>query len=527
MAEEDILERILADRARDLERLGPTFGCSVPQERTRPLVPFLAVPGAILEIKRASPSRGAIAPGLDPAGLAASYSASGARNVSVLTEMNHFSGSLDDLMASASACPQVAFLRKDFITLLEEVEVSYRAGADALLLIARILDGQTLHGLVAACLSYGLRPFIEVRSGGDVQKLIPFAGDKRVLYGVNARDLASFRIDALVPAGLRELLPGQAVYESGIHTPGAAAYARGLGYEGILVGESVARNPVLASSLVSAFENAQPDARGRFWRTIATRLASRRSGRHRSGGPASGQGPGPGKDGSRRPLVKICGITCAEDGLAAAGLGADLLGFVFADSPRAASEMAVRETRVALEESASHSDIDGTSLPPLLVGVVTELQSPLARSAIRLARLGLLDTVQYHGHTGPGIMADLDSALAGCEAGRYMVVNAGSAEDLDALDALLRDGEPRVLVDARVQGTAGGTGKLVPEAVLESAAGRGGLWLAGGLGPGTVGGIMDRYHPELVDASSLLESGKGRKDPAKLEAFFKEIAAHV
>ena len=229
MAEMDILQRILADRARDLARLGPTFGCAVPRKRSRPLVPFLAVPGAILEIKRASPSRGAIAPGLDPAALAASYYAAGARNVSVLTEMNYFSGSLDDLKAAASAQPQLAFLRKDFIVSPAEVEVSYRAGADALLLIARILDGEALHTLVDACLSFGLRPFIEVRSREDLQKLAPFAGDKRVLYGVNARDLASFRIDPMVPAGMRELLPGQAVYESGIHTPGAAAYARALG----------------------------------------------------------------------------------------------------------------------------------------------------------------------------------------------------------------------------------------------------------------------------------------------------------
>ena len=525
MAEADILDRILADRARDLERLGPTFGCAVPRERSRLLVPFLAEPGAILEIKRASPSRGAIAPGLDPAELAASYSASGARNISVLTEMKYFSGSLDDLMAAASACPQLAFLRKDFITSPEEVEVSYRAGADALLLIARILDGQALRVLVDACLSYGLRPFIEVRNRDDLKKLIPFAADKRVLYGVNARDLATFTIDPLVPAGLRGLLPGQAVYESGIHTPGAAAYARSLGYEGILVGESVARNPALAASLVSAFEAARsdgtgvdgrgadgrgPDGRGRFWQVIAARRASLHV-RH----------------GSRRPLVKICGITCAEDGLVAAGLGADLLGFVFAESPREAGEAAVRETRAALEKAASLEQPSGGSFLPLLVGVVTELLPPRARTAIGLARAGLLDAIQFHGPASPGILADLDKALAGCKAGYYMVVNAGSPEGLDAVDALLRDGEPRVLIDAKVQGIAGGTGLAVPETVLESAAGRGGLWLAGGLGPGTVGGIMDRYRPELVDASSLLEAEKGRKDTSKLQAFFREIADHT
>ena len=361
---------------------------------------------------------------------------------------------------------------------------------------------------------------LPICSREDLQKLAPFAGDKRVLYGVNARDLASFRIDPMVPAGMRELLPGQAVYESGIHTPGAAAYARALGFDGILVGESVARNPVVAASLVSGFENARPDGRGRFWRAIATRQAERQANRLVC----------------RRPLVKICGITCAEDGLVATRLGADLLGFVFAESPRAASEAAVRQTIDALEEAAMNAALDSADgpadgkeamQPPLLVGVVTELQSPQARTAIKLARIGLLDALQYHASAGPATLAELDQALAGSEAGRYLVVNAGNVEDLDALDALVADGEPRVLVDARIPGATGGTGTAVPAAVLESAADRGGLWLAGGLGPGTVGSIMDRCRLELVDASSLLEASKGRKDTAKLEAFFKEIADHA
>lgn len=537
MAEMNILDRILADRARDLARLGPSFGCAVPRKRKRPVVPFLATPGAILEMKRASPSKGAIALDLDPAALAALYRAAGARDVSVLTEMNHFAGSLDDLTAAAAAQPQLAFLRKDFIVSPEEVEVSYRAGADALLLIARILDGPALQTLVDACLSFGLRPFIEVRSREDLHKLAPFAGDQRVLYGVNARDLASFRIDPLVPAGLRELLPGQAVYESGIHTPGAAAYARSLGYDGILVGERVARSPAVAASLVSAFEAAGPEGKGRFWRAIAERLADRRVERQ-TDWHADQQTDRSAlrRQSIRRPLVKICGLTCAEDALAAAKLGADLLGFVFADSPREASEAAVRQSIDALEEAAMAAAMDTADgqadgkeamQRPLLVGVVTGLQSPQARTAIKLASIGLLDGIQYHAPADPATLAELDRALAGSKAGRFLVVNAGAADDLAALDALVRDGEPRVLIDARVTGAAGGTGQAVPQAVLESAAARGGLWLAGGLGPGTVGEIMDRYRPELVDASSLLEASKGRKDAGKLEAFFREIATHA
>ena len=86
----DVLDAIVERRRADFARLGPSFGCAVPAHRKRALVPFLEGSGVILEIKRASPSKGDIAPDLEPVSLAARYRAAGARNVSVLTEGPHF-----------------------------------------------------------------------------------------------------------------------------------------------------------------------------------------------------------------------------------------------------------------------------------------------------------------------------------------------------------------------------------------------------------------------------------------------------
>ncbi len=497
----DILERIVAERRRDLARLGPTFGSSVPARRIRPPAPFLAEPGAILEIKRASPSRGDIAPDLNPATLAGAYGAAGARNVSVLTERRFFKGGLEDLAAASAAEPELSFLRKDFLLEEDEIDVSYRAGADAVLLIARILDEDRLRRMAAACRSFGMMPFIEVREPEDYAKLYAAAADGPVLSGVNARDLATFSIDPLVPAAALSRLPGRSVYESGIDSPGAAAYARRLGFEGILVGEAAAKDPVRAAEVVAGFRNARPDRAGAFWRRVAER---------REALAASG---------SRRPLVKICGLARTADALAAAVLGADLLGFVFAESPRAADAATVRAARLALGSPAAGAGLAG---PPLFVGVVTELDFPRAQAALSLAREGVLDALQWHGEGGPGALAALDDALDGA-CGRYAAVRVGNVQDIAAAELLRRSGEPRVLADARVAGAAGGTGTAIAGDLARPLAAAGGLWLAGGLGAGTVGPALKAYAPELVDASSGLESEKGKKDHGLMAAYFKEI----
>ncbi len=504
----DILDEIVARRREDYARLGPTFGGAVPDHRQRALVPFLAESGAILEIKRASPSKGDIAPDLDPVSLASQYRAAGAKNVSVLTETRYFKGSLNDLVAIGQAHPDLSLLRKDFILYEDEIEVAYRAGADAVLLIARILDLPLLVKLAARTRAKGMTPFVEVREAGDMEKLEAVLRSGPAVAGVNSRDLATFRIDPLVPAILRSRLPCKSVFESGTATPGAARFARRLGFEGILIGEAAARNPARAGDLVGAFLESRPDWNGHFWREMGRRIAA--------------HGPGSKKPG---PLVKICGLTRSQDALLADELGADLLGFVFAESPRRASRAAAIET-AALMDKRYGGMADGRR--PLLVAVVTdtdEKANPDVRDAFDLVREGILDAVQYHGDAGQEGLERVDSAGGTFGMGHYAAVRLGSDGDLETVERFTAHGEPRVLVDARVQGMSGGTGKTIPAELLRKVGARTGLWLAGGLNPANVRNYIDEFSPELVDASSGLESAPGIKDEGLLRAFFGAIRA--
>lgn len=497
----DILEQIVSARRADYKLRGATFGAAVPEHRKRPIVPFLREPGTILEIKRASPSKGDIAPDLDPVKIAGQYRAAGTRNISILTEERYFKGSLSDFLAVADAYCDVALLRKDFILYEDEIDVSWRAGADAVLLIARILDTETLLRLAQRCRSFSMVPLIEVRESGDLEKLSAAISGGPVVAGVNSRDLATFKTDPLVPAILRRKLPCTAVFESGATTPAACSFARRLGFEGLLIGEAAAKNPDGAASLVSAFESARPDWAGQFWREMGQRIQQSR--------------------GKGRPLVKICGLTSTDDALCAARGGADLLGFIFAESPRKTDAETVRTIARKILETGY--DFPGPL--PLLVGVITETDSESARMAFSLVCEGVLDAIQYHGDTPEQDLSRIDKAGGNYGIGKYAVVRLGSGDDLECIDRLLLNGEPRILVDARVEGIAGGTGQTIPRNLVRRVCDRSGLWLAGGIGPTNIRRYLDEFSPELVDVSSSLESAPGKKDETLIASFFREIAS--
>ncbi|MBO7501492.1 MAG: bifunctional indole-3-glycerol phosphate synthase/phosphoribosylanthranilate isomerase [Fibrobacterales bacterium] len=489
-------------RKADVGRLGLDFGVGIPEKRTAGHAEFLGTPGAVFEVKRASPSRGDIAPDLDPVALAAAYAEAGAQAVSVLTEGNFFKGSLKDLVAVADlmesrrrrGLPACAVLRKDFLLFEDEIDVAFRSGADAVLLIARILDDERLVGMARRAASFGMQAFVEVREPDDLRKLdlaTRALGDdaaRTIVAGVNSRDLATFRIDPLVPAALRGRLPAKAVFESGVRSPADARFARDLGFTGILVGEAVAKEPALAAEVARAFGEEPRAARGRFWRELAVRRAAK----------------------AGAPLVKVCGIARTKDGLFAAESGADLLGFVFARSPRRADPELVREFARAQRRIQEFSN----ERQPLLVGVIAETESPEARAAIALARDGHLDALQCHGFR-PG--EELDDVA------RYCAVRVGSASDLAEAEALLKGGEPRLLLDAKVEGIAGGTGTRVPEEALREASGRASLWIAGGVTPENAAEIREKFRPELIDVSSGVEKEPGVKDHGKIRALFEAL----
>jgi indole-3-glycerol phosphate synthase/phosphoribosylanthranilate isomerase len=517
---EDILSKIVRMRREDIERLGLNFGIEIPEKRRRGHIEFLGTPGAILEVKRASPSKGDIAPDLDPVGLAGTYADAHAQAVSVLTEGNFFKGTLRDLIAVADSMEErakkglhaCAVLRKDFLLFEDEIDIAYRCGADAVLLIARILDDGQLIKMAKRAQGLGIQAFVEVREKDDFRKLdvvleaLGADAAKTIVAGVNSRDLATFHTDPLVPAAVRGKLPAKAVFESGILSAGDAAYARNLGFTGILVGEAVAKNPPLAKEVVAAFESGRENARGKFWKKIAERRDAKRF---------SAKFPELAEGSVRpHPLVKICGITREEDGMLAAELGADMLGFVFSTTKRLTTEEFVRGFAAKIRLCHPERSVNGVEGSPLLVGVITDPDSPEGQTAIKLAQEGVLDAVQFHG-IAPSAA---DTALA-----HYCAARVGEELDFDKVSALRANGEPRILLDAKVEGIPGGTGKTIPETLLREKAGDLPLWLAGGITPENVTAICEKFQPELIDVSSGVEDAPGIKNHDKMRALFSCI----
>lgn len=502
---EDILAKIVRMRREDISRLGLNFGIEIPEKRCGGHTEFLGNAGAILEVKRASPSKGDIAPDLDPVALATTYAEAHAQAVSVLTEGNFFKGTLRDLIAVADLMERrrqkglhaCAVLRKDFLLFEDEIDIAYRCGADAVLLIARILDDDQLVKMAKRAQSFDMQAFVEVREVDDLRKLkvvteaLGESAAKTIVAGVNSRDLATFHTDPLVPASVRSKLPAKAVFESGILCPADATYARNLGFTGILVGEAVAKNPPLAKEVVGAFESGSENARGKFWKKFAERKAAKKAG----------------------PLVKICGITRDEDGKLAAELGADMLGFVFSTTKRLTTEEFVRSFAEKICVCHPERSANGVEGSPLLVGVITDPESPEGKTAIKLAREGVLDAVQLHGVEPK----NADFAY-------YCAARVGEESDFDKVAALRKNGEPRILLDAKVEGIPGGTGKQIPENLLREKAGELPLWLAGGITPENVGAIVEKFRPELVDVSSGVEDAPGIKNSEKLKALFAALS---
>jgi indole-3-glycerol phosphate synthase len=207
----------------------------------------------IAEVKRSSPSRGAIAPGLDPAKLARAYEKGGAACLSVLTERASFGGSLEDLVAARSACA-LPVLRKDFLVRPYQIWEARAHGADAVLLIAGALDPALLVELRALSLELRLDVLLEVHSERELEAARSAVPD---LLGINARNLKTLAVDADTFARVAPLARGIAplVAESGVRTPSDARRYLEEGADALLVGEALssAEDPEAATrSLVEA-----------------------------------------------------------------------------------------------------------------------------------------------------------------------------------------------------------------------------------------------------------------------------------
>ncbi|WP_349260003.1 indole-3-glycerol phosphate synthase TrpC [Actinocrinis sp.] len=197
----------------------------------------------IAEVKRSSPSKGALAAIADPASLAGDYEQGGASVISVLTERRRFGGSLQDLK-EVRARVDVPVLRKDFIVTSYQLWEARAHGADLVLLIVAALEQDALVSLIERAESIGLTPLVEVHDEEEVARAVD-AGAR--IIGVNARDLRTLEVDRTTFSRLAPLIPDSVVRiaESGVRGPhDLIAYAN-CGADAVLVGESLVtgKNP--------------------------------------------------------------------------------------------------------------------------------------------------------------------------------------------------------------------------------------------------------------------------------------------
>jgi indole-3-glycerol phosphate synthase len=205
--------------------------------------PFVAAlrehtPAIIAEVKRASPSKGDILPGLDPATVARDYAAAGTAAISVLTD-RHFKGSLDDLRGVRAAV-DLPLLRKDFIFDPYQLYEARAAGADCILLIAAMLNDGEMRSLAGLARELKMAALIEVHNAEELERANAAGA---MLIGINNRDLHSFKTDIATTEALLANFRDEAliVSESGIETAADIRRLHAAGASAFLIGESLLR----------------------------------------------------------------------------------------------------------------------------------------------------------------------------------------------------------------------------------------------------------------------------------------------
>lgn len=245
-----ILENTLQEVAERKRMLSFSDLAYVARERVQQHVSLagsLQLPdiGIVAEIKRASPSKGAIAPGIVAKDVARDYLAGGCAAISVLTDGKFFGGSLDDLhevstVAHADKIPRPV-LRKDFVVDPYQIMEARSAGADAVLLIVAALEDSQLKELSDAAGRYGIEMLIEVHDENELARALKIQG---ALIGINNRDLRSFTVDLATTERIAPLVPEGVtiVGESGIRTREDVKRLQAAGVHAVLVGEMLMRH---------------------------------------------------------------------------------------------------------------------------------------------------------------------------------------------------------------------------------------------------------------------------------------------
>ncbi|KAG7449858.1 anthranilate synthase [Guyanagaster necrorhizus] len=531
-----VLEKIYHQRLADVVQAQSTPGSTMADLETLytlnvapPLVPLLprlaSRPALFAEVKRASPSKGPIAPTISPASQALTYALAGAHVVSVLTEPKWFLGSLQDMLHARLSVGTLSnrpvILRKDFIFSRYQVLESRIWGADTILLIVGLLPEVALRDLYAYSLELGMEPLVEVNNAREMELALSLPAK---VIGVNNRNLHDFRVDMDTTTRLSDMAKGKGVVLcalSGITGPADVSRYAAQGVDGVLIGESLMRAKDPAAFIRQLFSLPPP--------------------------PPPPTSPAP-------PLVKICGVRTKDEALAIADAGADLLGLMFVESSKrhvsfdTAREIcaSVRALRFSQPPSPPLLSVDNTpwftshaarlSSFPLVVGV---FQNQPLSEILHAVSACQLDVVQLHGTEPVEWARQIPVPVIKAFHSEADITRDGYHQFI-LLDSLRDDGS----------GVSGGSGKVVDwefarrvvdgkifaensETVPTSAGATNGtttkpsppplpIILAGGLTPENVAAAVEQVQPWAVDVSGgvEMEDGKG-KDLEKVRAFIQ------
>ncbi len=463
----------------------------------RPVVDRFAAAGLhlIAEIKRASPSAGAIAAAdEDIVARAKAYQRGGASTISVLCEPHWFGGSVTDLTAVRAAV-SVPVLAKDFVVESRQLDLLRAAGADLVLLLAVLHPGLRLGRLVDRALALGMEPLVEAH---DERELDVALGTHARLIGINNRDLRTLRVDPERAARLRSLVPEDrlVVAESGVQEPSTIRGWRALGFDAALVGEALVRS-------------GDPESAARAF-------------------VLAGRPPTDPANLDRIPFVKICGVTDVAGIDAAVRTGVDAVGLnLVPGTPRAL------ELREAVALAARLRAVAPPGTRPAVVPITVDL------SAAALNEIGTAldaDAIQLSGHEPLSLIAAVERPV-------WQVLHlpatgaAGDDPPKGVADRVIAEaragiaaGAERIMLDTAGGPHPGGTGVRIDTALVVAVAREVPVILAGGLDPATVGPALRSAPIVGVDVTSGVEAPRwaGRrpvKDAFRVALFTKRARA--
>lgn len=468
------LDRIVTQTRQDLEQRKRE--CSLEEMRTRAtsqpaprnllnaFTPRSRV-HLIAEVKRASPSKGMLAPDLDPVQIARTYEASGASVISVLTEPHFFLGSPEYLTAIKHAV-SIPVLRKDFIIDDYQVYEARAWGADAILLICAILDDAQLHHLLNLAYELDMECLVEVHTKEEARRAVDAGA---MVIGVNSRDLVTFKMNPYLLRDIRQILPKDRVIiaESGIHTAMDARRLARYDVQGMLVGESLVVSNDVSGQIRMLLDGA-----------------------------------------NKSTQVKICGLRTPKHIDVAIEAGADMLGFIFYEP----SHRYITPAQVRSLLEASHRYSTHTAAPDV-VGVFVNKDVHFINEVIDEAGLHF---VQLHGTESPETFQEIHRPV-------LKALHVSNEADLAQVDRY-KDAAWRLLLDTPTP-QWGGTGVTHDWQIARLAAQRARILLAGGLTPNNVTDAIQQVQPWGVDVSSGVETNK-QKDADKIRAFLQAVRAH-